>query len=100
MCIVMAAKGYPANYEKGSVIRGIEKANAVDGVMVFHAGTEQRNNQILANGGRVLGVTAIGSTIAEAQAKGYKALDLIDWPEGFSRRDIGWRAIAQAAAIV
>ncbi len=100
LCIVMAAKGYPANYEKGSVIRGIDKANAVDGVMVFHAGTEQRNNQILANGGRVLGITAIGSTIAEAQEKGYKALDLIDWPEGFSRRDIGWRAIAQAAAII
>ena len=94
ICIVMAAKGYPEHYEKGSLIRGVDKANAVDGVMVFHAGTELQDGKLRANGGRVLGITAIGATIAEAQAKGYNAVDLIDWPEGFCRRDIGWRAIA------
>jgi phosphoribosylamine--glycine ligase len=100
LCIVMAANGYPGAYEKGTLIRGIDKANALDGVMVFHAGTEAKDGKILANGGRVLGVTAIGATIADAQAKGYKGVDLIDWPEGFSRRDIGWRAIQAPAAII
>jgi phosphoribosylamine--glycine ligase len=100
LCIVMAANGYPGTYEKGTVIRGIDKANALDDVMVFHAGTEAKDGKILANGGRVLGVTAIGPSIADAQAKGYKGVDLIDWPEGFSRRDIGWRAIQAPAAII
>lgn len=100
LCIVMAANGYPGNYDKGTLIRGTEKANAIDDVMVFHAGTELRNGQLISAGGRVLGVTAIGATIAEAQTKGYKAVDLIDWPEGFCRRDIGWRAIQAPAPII
>ena len=93
VCVVMAAKGYPGNYEKGTLIRGVDKANAMEDVKVFHAGTELRNGQLLATGGRVLGVTAIGATIAQAQEKAYQAVDVIDWPEGFCRRDIGWRAI-------
>ena len=93
VCIVMAANGYPGNYAKNTPIQGVEKANALDGVMVFHAGTHMQDGKLLANGGRVLGVTAIGATIAQAQAKGYQAVDLIDWPSGFCRRDIAWRAV-------
>jgi phosphoribosylamine--glycine ligase len=93
MCVVMAANGYPGDYEKGSEIRGIEKANAIEGVKVFHAGTKAEGSKMLANGGRVLGVTALGETIAKAQETAYKAVDAIDWPEGFCRRDIGWRAV-------
>ncbi len=94
LCVVMAANGYPGAYEKGSVIRGIEEANAVDGVYVFHAGTDRNENgEIISVGGRVLGVTVKGATIAEAQKRAYEAVDKIDWPEGFCRRDIGWRAL-------
>ncbi|MBI1300717.1 MAG: phosphoribosylamine--glycine ligase [Alphaproteobacteria bacterium] len=94
MCVVMAAKGYPGSYEKNTVIKGIDQANQVNGVTVFHAGTTKgENGEILSVGGRVLGVTAIGTTIADAQAKAYEAVDKIDWPEGFCRRDIGWRAL-------
>ncbi len=96
VCVVMAAKGYPASYQKGSIIRGLDKAGSMDGVKIFHAGTEIRDGNIVAVGGRVLGVTALGTTIAEAQAKAYKAVDAIDWPEGFCRRDIGWRALKVA----
>jgi len=92
VCVVMAAKGYPGAYEKGTVIRGVEAANAINNVKVFHAGTEQQGGKLLATGGRVLGVTAIGATVAEAQSKAYQAVDEIDWPEGFCRRDIAWRA--------
>jgi phosphoribosylamine--glycine ligase len=93
LTVVMAAKGYPGAVEKGSEIRGIDKAEAVDGVLVFHAGTKQDGDRIVANGGRVLNVTAMGRTITEAQAKAYEAVAKIDWPQGFCRRDIGWRAI-------
>lgn len=94
LTVVMAAKGYPGDYAKGTVIKGIEAANALPGVKVFHAGTKTGpNGEILANGGRVLNVTATGATIAEAQKRAYEAVDLIDWPEGFCRRDIGWRAL-------
>ena len=93
LTVVMAAKGYPGRYEKGTEIRGLDKANAVDGVTVFHAGTMAENGIILANGGRVLNVTALGKTVADAQKRAYEAVDLIDWPDGFCRRDIGWRAI-------
>ncbi len=96
VCVVMAAKGYPGSYQKGSVIRGLDKAATIDGVKVFHAGTESKDGNIHATGGRVLGVTALGATIAEAQAKAYKAVDAIDWPEGFCRRDIAWRALKAA----
>ncbi len=95
VCVVMAAKGYPGTYDKGSVIKGLDKAGAIDGVKIFHAGTEKRGQDIVATGGRVLGVTALGATIAEAREKAYQAVDAIDWPEGFCRRDIGWRAIKE-----
>ena len=92
---VMAANGYPDAYKKGSEIRGLEAAGKVDGVQVFHAGTKADGTHILANGGRVLNVTATAPTVEEARARAYKAVDLIDWPEGFCRRDIAWRAVAR-----
>jgi phosphoribosylamine--glycine ligase len=95
LCVVMAAKGYPGAYEKGSEIRGLAEAEALDGVKVFHAGTRRERERTLAAGGRVLSVTASGETIAAAQARAYEAVDRIDWPEGFCRRDIGWRAVAR-----
>ncbi len=93
VCVVMAAKGYPGDYAKGTEIRGLDKAAAVPDVTVFHAGTVTKGGKVLANGGRVLGVTAIGADIAAAQKQAYRAVDAIDWPEGFCRRDIGWRAL-------
>jgi phosphoribosylamine--glycine ligase len=94
LTVVMAAKGYPGPYRKGSEIRGIERAAALPDVEVFHAGTRRdADGRLLAEGGRVLGVTALGATVAEAQRRAYEAVDLIDWPEGFCRRDIGWRAV-------
>jgi phosphoribosylamine--glycine ligase len=95
LTVVMASKGYPGSYAKGTEIRGLDAAGAVEGVEIFHAGTERREGRLLANGGRVLNVTARGRTVAEAQARAYAAIDRIDWPEGFCRRDIGWRAIAR-----
>lgn len=98
LCVVMAAKGYPGAYEKGSVIKGINKAEAINGVTVFHAGTRRGRNcgKLKANGGRVLGVTALADTLEEARDKAYQAVDAIDWPGGFCRRDIGWRALKKA----
>lgn len=93
LCVVMAAKGYPDVYEKNTVISGLESAAGIGDVVVFHAGTAKKDNQIISTGGRVLGITAIGTTVQDAQDKAYKAVDLIDWPKGFCRRDIGWRAI-------
>jgi phosphoribosylamine--glycine ligase len=93
--VVMATKGYPGDYEKGSEIRGLERAGAVEGVNVFHAGTKYAGDRIVASGGRVLNVTATGKTLQEAQARAYRAVDLIDWPQGFCRRDIGWRALSR-----
>ncbi len=94
LSVVMAARGYPGAYAKGSEIKGLEAAGALDGVVVFHAGTRlEDDGRITAQGGRVLNVTAMAPTIKEAQKKAYAALDKIDWPEGFCRRDIGWRAI-------
>jgi phosphoribosylamine--glycine ligase len=93
LCVVMAAKGYPGCYEKGTEIRGLDEAGALEDVMIFHAGTRAEDGRVLADGGRVLGVTALGETIAAAQARAYQAVDLIDWPGGFCRRDIGWRAV-------
>ncbi len=92
LTVVMATKGYPDTTEKGSVISGIDKATA-SGVKVFHAGTAKKNGKLVANGGRVINVTAIGRDVSEAKTKAYAAVDLIDWPEGFCRRDIGWRAV-------
>jgi len=93
LTVVMAANGYPGAVQEGSEIRGVEAAEALDDVIVFHAGTRADDGRLLANGGRVLNVTATGRTIADAQARAYAAVDRIDWPEGFCRRDIGWRAV-------
>jgi phosphoribosylamine---glycine ligase len=97
LCVVMAAKGYPGPYEKGSEIKGLAAAGADPNVVVFHAGTKRDGERILADGGRVLGVTARGEIIAEAKARAYAAIDKIDWPEGFCRHDIGWRATTRGA---
>ncbi len=96
LTVVMATKGYPGDYAKGSVIDGLAEAAAVEGVEIFHAGTAiGADGRVIANGGRVLGVSAIGRTVADAQARAYAAVDEIRWPEGFCRRDIGWRAVAR-----
>jgi phosphoribosylamine---glycine ligase len=95
LTVVMAAKGYPGAYAKGSVIEGLADAAAVEGVEIFHAGTKQDGGHVVANGGRVLNVSALGQTVSEAQARAYAAIARIRWPEGFFRHDIGWRAIAR-----
>jgi len=96
LCVVMASNGYPGSYEKGSEIKGIDDAQSDDKVKVFHAGTARDDDgRLLAAGGRVLNVTALGDTVKEAQARAYAAVDRIDWPGGFCRRDIGWRAVAR-----
>jgi phosphoribosylamine--glycine ligase len=93
LCVVMAAKGYPGTYQKGTVIKNLDKANAVPKAVVMHAGTKRNaSGDITAQGGRVLGVTGFGPSITDAKAAAYRAVDAIDWPEGFCRRDIGWRA--------
>lgn len=93
LCVVMAAKGYPGSYKKDTPINGLDKAAQVDGVKIFHAGTAAKDGKVVSIGGRVLGVTALGDDTAHAKALAYEAVDLIDWPEGFCRRDIGWRAL-------
>jgi phosphoribosylamine--glycine ligase len=93
LTVVLAAKGYPAKPETGSVIRDVEKAEALDEVLVFHAGTKLKNGDLVANGGRVLNVVALGKSVGEAQKRAYEAVDKIDWPGGFCRRDIGWQAV-------
>ncbi|MFN3075609.1 MAG: phosphoribosylamine--glycine ligase [Alphaproteobacteria bacterium] len=95
LVVVLAAAGYPGPYAKGSEIRGLEAAAAVPEVQVFHAGTRRDGGRILAEGGRVLGVTAVGPSVALAQKRAYAAVDAIVWPEGFCRRDIGWRAVVR-----
>ena len=89
----MASQGYPGSYEKGHVITGLDAAAAMPGVTVFHAGTERRGDDIVAVGGRVLNVTALGKDVAQAQARAYAAVDKIHWNGAFCRRDIGWRAL-------
>jgi phosphoribosylamine--glycine ligase len=93
LTVVMAAKGYPGSYKKGTVIDGLADAARVEGAQIFHAGTKNENGKIVANGGRVLNVCALGKTVAQAQARAYSAVDKINWPDGFCRRDIGWRAV-------
>ncbi len=93
LCVVMASKGYPEEYEKGTEIRNLAVAGAMPQVQVYHAGTARQAGKLVAVGGRVLGVTASGATVKDAQTRAYAAVDAIDWPEGFCRRDIGWRAI-------
>jgi phosphoribosylamine--glycine ligase len=93
LAVVMAANGYPDIYEGGTEIRGIKEAAAAPGVEVFHAGTRRDGDRLLAAGGRVLNVAAIGENVTAAQKRAYDAIDRIDWSEGFFRRDIGWRAV-------
>ena len=95
LTVVMAANGYPGAYQKGSAIDGLDEAGQVDGVEIFHAGTRADGGRVLANGGRVLNVSALGKTVGDAQARAYRAVDKIKWPGGFCRRDIGWQAIAR-----
>jgi phosphoribosylamine--glycine ligase len=92
LCVVMAAKGYPGDYAKGTEIRGLAQ-NFGEDVQVFHAGTTLKNGKLLATGGRVLNVTALGKTARDAQVRAYAAIDKIEWPGGFCRKDIGWRAM-------
>ena len=98
LAVVMAAKGYPGSYGKGSVIGGLDVAAQIPDVEIFHAGTREEGGRILANGGRVLNVCARGTTVAQAQKKAYEAIARIDWPEGFCRSDIGRRAIERETA--
>jgi phosphoribosylamine--glycine ligase len=93
LCVVMATRGYPGTYSNGSEIRGLDEAERLDGVTVFHAATRHEQDRLVATGGRVLNVTAQAPTLREAKDRAYAAVDRIDWPEGFCRRDIGWRAL-------
>ncbi len=94
LTVIMATKGYPGDYGKGSEIRGIDGLDS-DTLTVFHAGTKRHGERLIANGGRVLNVTALGASVKEAQKRAYAGVDAIDWPEGFSRRDIGWREVSR-----
>lgn len=97
LCVVMAAKGYPADYAKGTVINGLKEANKSEDGVVFHAGTAKNEaNEIVANGGRVLGVTGWAPGVIEAKAKAYETISKIKWDDGFCRMDIGWRAVERA----
>src|SRR5207248_10820720 len=96
LAVVMASKGYPESYSKGSEIRGLDVAETIPGAQIFHAATERRNGCLLAAGGRVLNVCALGSDLPDARRRAYEAVDCIDWPEGFCRRDIGARSVARS----
>jgi phosphoribosylamine--glycine ligase len=98
LTVVLAAKNYPATPIVGTQIRELERAEAAENVIVTHAGTKLVEGKLLAAGGRVLNVTALADTVVEAQARAYAAVDLIDWPGGFCRRDIGWREVARERA--
>jgi phosphoribosylamine--glycine ligase len=98
LTVVMAANGYPGDYRKGSMIEGLDQAAEIEGVEIFHAGTKADGARVLANGGRVLNVCALGASVEEAQRRAYAAIDRIRWPEGFCRRDIGFRAIERERA--
>ncbi len=93
LTVVLAAQGYPGDYDKGSEIRGLDALDETSSAMVFHAGTAQRDGRIVATGGRVLNVTARATTLAEARDRAYAMVAAVDWPEGFCRSDIGWRAL-------
>ncbi|WP_428481428.1 phosphoribosylamine--glycine ligase [Pyruvatibacter mobilis] len=98
LTVVMAAKGYPGAYDKGTAINGLDDAASNADVEIFHAGTALQDGQLVATGGRVLNVTAVAASVAQAQTLAYAAIDKIDWPDGFCRRDIGWRAIEREDA--
>jgi len=98
LTVVMAAKGYPGDYKKGTRIDGLDDAAGIEGVEIFHAGTVAKDGAVLANGGRVLNVCAMGKSVLEAQQRAYQAVDRIKWPDGFCRRDIAWQAVEQEKA--
>ena len=98
MTVIVAARGYPGTPASGGLIREIEAAEQVEGVTVFHAGTAIGDKGLIARGGRVLAVTAVGDTFANARARAYRAVDQIDFADGFHRRDIGWRELAREGA--
>jgi len=98
LVVVMAADGYPGKYAKGTKINNLDAASAAKGVEIFHAGTKLKDKKIVSDGGRVLGVTAIGKTVKDAQDKAYQAVNAIEWPDGFCRHDIGWRAVEREKA--
>jgi phosphoribosylamine--glycine ligase len=91
LCVVLAARGYPEDPLRGTQIRGLDAAACDSDVKIFHAGTKRDGDRILADGGRVLGITALGANVSAARERAYRAVDLIEWPEGFCRRDIGRR---------
>jgi phosphoribosylamine---glycine ligase len=93
LCVVMASRGYPEAPQTGGEIRGLAAASAEPEVKIFHAGTRRDGDRLLAAGGRVLGITALGGSLAQARERAYAAIDRIDWPGGFCRRDIGERAV-------
>jgi phosphoribosylamine--glycine ligase len=93
LAVVMATIGYPNSHTNGSEIKNLKQASEINGITVFHAGTKAENGKIIANGGRVLSITALASDVKSAQLKAYHAVDTIDWQQGFCRQDIGWRAI-------
>ncbi len=95
--VVLAADGYPGAYRKGARIRGVDAASRLPGIVIFHACTEEKDGELCAAGGRVLNVSATGATLKEAVARAYRGVDAIDWPDGFCRRDIGWRAFQEAS---
>ena len=95
ICVVMAASGYPGDYQKGTVIRGLEEAANTDGVAILHAGTTEKDGEIIATGGRVLNIIATAADIVQAREQAYAAIKKIDWPEGFCRSDIAWRALTK-----
>ncbi len=95
LTVIMATRGYPGDYPKGTPIRGLDRAATMADVQVFHAATRQDGDRVLSDGGRVLAVTATGGDVAAARDRAYAAVDLIDWPDGFCRRDIGWRALGR-----
>ena len=96
--VVMASKGYPGSYDKGTVIQGVDKAASETRAVIFHAGTGTKEGALVATGGRVLNVTALGASVTAAVRIAYAAVDLINWPDGFCRRDIAWRALEREAA--
>jgi phosphoribosylamine--glycine ligase len=98
VCVVMASEGYPGSYEKGKVIEGLDAVAAMDDVYVFHAGTRLLDTQIVSSGGRVLGVTALGDTIADAKRRAYEAVNGIRFENAYFRRDIADKAIACACS--
>jgi phosphoribosylamine--glycine ligase len=98
MTVIVASRGYPGEPARGGAIRAIEAAEQVEGVTVFHAGTALGDQGLVASGGRVLAVTAVADSFANARARAYRAVDQIDFADGFHRRDIGWRELARETA--